>query len=80
MRVNYYSEMSEGNITRVAFISIDKEVDEKAYVDEMFNKMAMKAWYIEQDTEDSAICLVEDFEEYKYFMKDWNETKEELQS
>lgn len=77
MRVNY-SGMNEENITRVAFIAIDKEVDKKAYIDEMFNQMDMKGWNIEQDTEDSAVCLVEDFEEYKDFMKDWKQCKKDL--
>ena len=78
MRVNY-SGMSKDNITRVAFIALDKDNKEEINMfKEMINQMDMKGWNIQYDFEDCAICQVLDFDEYKDFMKDWKQCKKDL--
>ncbi len=72
MRVNYKG-MDAGYKYRIAEISFDRS-EQKLY-EKIEKVMAINGYNLEQITDDYALCSVDDYSEYKQFVKRYKEVK-----
>ena len=76
MRVDY-KRMNKNYNYRIAEISFDKEKEQRLY-NRIEQVMNIKGWNLCNAAEGWSVCEVDNFDEYKDFVKDYKEVKKSV--
>lgn len=76
MRVDYKG-MNKNYNYRIAEISFDKEKEQRLY-NRIEQVMNIKGWNLCNAAEGWSVCEVDNFDEYKDFVKDYKEVKKSV--
>lgn len=79
MIVNYKGATEDSNFYRLAEIGFDEE-KELALLERMAKVLEIKGWTIDIPTDGYACCEVDNYDEYKDFVRDYKEVKKSIKN